>query len=170
MTKRARFLSREMWVGVAVGGVGMTVFFWNTISPRPDVGRLPREGDRVVHPVGFSIVRPGNMKADVREGALVFRVDGGRARLAPGMMVRRLDGKEDGMGFREYRLVEGAFQGRSALVSSGESGKYDAWMVRFERDGVWYEVSLHLPGPGRKAGEMPPVNWRIYLETFRVGE
>lgn len=167
MRASRKVLRRILYAAVVVLVFG-TGFVWleQIHSPHPDVTRPPNEKNRVLHPAGFSIVKPGRTKARVDPDALIIMPDGGRSRYTPSLMVRRWVEPPDLTTLREY--APGTFQGGEALIFNGPSGKYVTWAAVVRRGDNWFSVSLSLPegSPGSEA--MPPPGWLAYLNTFRV--
>jgi hypothetical protein len=137
----------------------------------------PREQDRVVHPSGFSIIKPQGWKErisvrhdPVPECDSINLQPNSKARITPFYSVRQLATapniermKNDG----GYTIVK--FQGRDALGHEAVSGKY--WIVeRFlERKSRWYSITLLLPD--EEGSEITvPVLWWSYLESFKTNE
>lgn len=57
MTRRKRWLIHGGIVCVIV--VAQVILLWMITSPYPDVRQPPAETNRIVHPAGFSIIKPG---------------------------------------------------------------------------------------------------------------
>lgn len=168
MSKRLTRRSVVDGVICVIAGAG---FFWldHVTSPYPAVDRPPDEKDRVWHPAGFSIVKPGRTTARLESDALVVVPDGGRSRYTPSLIVRRWGEPPDMQGLREGH--EGApwrFQGDEAWVFIGPTGKYVTWAAVFRRGGDWFTISLSLPEGMRGSEQMPSAEWLAYLNTFKA--
>jgi hypothetical protein len=170
MTRRKRWLIYGVVVCVIVAA--QAIFLSRSISPYPDVQQPPAEANRVVHPGGFSIVKPGRTRAIVEHASSVgddqitILPDGGRSRYAPVLSVRRLREPPDRSRLQRDGFQSGTFQGQDAFVSRGPSGEYDSYRVTTDRGGVWYEVALSIPRGDSAAGSIPSPDWQRYLETF----
>src|SRR4051794_28271891 len=109
---RKRVTRRLVVAGVICVIAGMK-FLWldRLTSPYPAVARPPDERDRVHHPAGFSIVKPGKTRVRVEPDALIVVPDGGRSRYTPSLIVRRWAEPPDlqGLGERD-RHAPGRFQ------------------------------------------------------------
>ena len=171
---------RRKWAILGAGLVVMVSAEWvwlsTVISPYPAVDEAPVEGNRVRHPAGFSIIRPGRTRAivskrgEVDPEMITILPDGGRSRYTPVMTALHLDNTPE-TGWLEWEGYKpGTFQGREAYVYRGPSGKYDSYGVITERSGKWYVISLLIPSGGELAGGELPERWRRYLESFEVGE
>jgi hypothetical protein len=137
----------------------------------------PREQDRIVHPLGFSIIKPQGWRERIYvrhdpvpyEDAIRLNPNS-KARLTPFYTVRRLVTSPDFEKLKTelgYRPVK--FQGRDALGHEGVSGKF--WSVGriFERQGNWYWITLLLPDEEGKELKVHP-DWWAYLESFSPKE
>src|SRR5437763_6444009 len=95
MTRRTRFWLLWCCVFCAVAVAGW-IWLDSIVSPYPDVAHPPAEANRVVHPAGFSIIKPGRTRATVETAAsagddqILILPDGGRSRYGPVLRVRRL--------------------------------------------------------------------------------
>ena len=170
MTRRKRWLIYGGIVCIIVAA--QWIFLSTIISPHPEVDQPPAEANRVAHPAGFSIIKPGRTKAIVTEASSVagdqitILPDSGRSRYTPGLYVSRLREPLDRGGLERNGYRPGSFQGQEALIYTGRSGEYDQYRVRTNRGGVWYEITLSLPGENRPSGWTPSPQWQRYLETF----
>jgi hypothetical protein len=170
MTRRKRWSIYGGIVCVIV--VAQVIFLSNVISPYPDVQQPPAEANRVVHPAGFSIVKPGRTRAIVETASSVgddsvnILPDGGQSRYTPVLNVRRLREPPDLSWLEREGFQAGTFQGQQALVYRGPSGKYDAYRVMTNRNGEWYEVALLIPGGDSALASIPSPEWQRFLETF----
>src|SRR5215470_14419749 len=96
--------------------VAQIVFLSTVISPYPDVQQPPAEANRVVHPAGFSIVKPGRTRATVETASSVgddsinILPDGGRSRYTPVLNVRRLREPADLSRLQRDGFQAGTFQ------------------------------------------------------------
>jgi hypothetical protein len=170
MTRRKRWL---IYGGiVCVIAAAQAIFLSTIISPYPDVRQPPADANRVVHPVGFSIVKPGRTRAIVAQASslgddqITILPDGGRSRYTPVLSVRRLREPPDRSRLERDGFQSGTFQEQDAFVYKGPSGKYDAYRVTTNRGGAWYEVALLIPGGDSPAGSVPSPEWQRYLDTF----
>lgn len=170
MTRHKRW---SIYGGIVCVIVAAQVIFISTIvSPYPAVGEPPAEADRVVHPTGFSIVKPGRTRAIVQtassigDDAINILPDGGRSRYTPMLNVRRLCEPPDLSRLDRDGYQAATFQGQPAFVYRGPSGKYDAYRVMTNRGGEWYEVALLIPGGESAPASIPSPEWQRYLETF----
>jgi hypothetical protein len=170
MTRRKRW---SIYGGIVCVFVVAQVIFLSTItSPYPDVRQPPAEANRVVHPTGFSIVKPGRTRAIVTSASSVsidqitILPEGGRSRYTPGLYASRLREAPDLSRLEREGFQAGSFQGQAALVYRGPSGKYDAYRVMMNRGGEWYEVALLIPGGDSAPASIPSPEWQRYLETF----
>ena len=170
MTRHKRWFTYGGVICVIV--VAQFIFLSRIISPYPDVRQLPPEANRVVHPTGFSIVKPGRTRAIVLTISTVGRdqisilPDGGRSRYTPGLYVSRLHEPPDHLRLEREGFQPGTFQGQQALVYRGPSGEYDAYRVMTNRGREWYEIALLIPGGGSDPASIPSPQWQRYLETF----
>ena len=171
MTRRKRWSIYGGIVCVIV--IAQLIFLSTIISPYPDVRQPPAEADRVVHPTGFSIVKPGRTRAIVTSASpvsidqITILPDGGRSRYTPGLYASRLREAPDLSRLEREWFQAGSFQEQAALVYRGPSGKYDAYRVMMDRGGDWYEVALLIPGGDSSPASIPSTEWRQYLETFK---
>ena len=163
--------------GAIVGALLVYAVFDMGLFYGPWPWQSPREHDRVVHPSGFSIIRPRGWRTRVyvRQNPLppddfINLTPGSMARITPCYSVHRLPKAPDTEPMQKtggYAPVK--FQGRDALGREAVSGKY--WIVDriFERNGRWYAISLLLPD--EEGSEMRvPAMWWPYLESFKPGE
>jgi hypothetical protein len=170
MTRRKRW---SIYGGViCVIAVAQFIFLSRIISPYPDVQRAPAEANRVIHPAGFSIVKPGSTRAIVEvassdgEDSITILPDGGRSRYTPILSVRRLGQPPDLSQLERDGFKGGAFQGQQAIVNKGPSGKYDLCRIVVNRGGEWYEVTLLIPGGDSDPASIPSPEWQRYMDTF----
>jgi hypothetical protein len=170
MTRRKRW---SIWAGIICAVLAAQFIYLSTItSPDPNVRHPPAEPNRVVHPAGFSIVKPGRTRAivlaatSVNDDEITILPDGGRSRYTSGLYVRRLRQPPDLSRLEHEGFRQGAFQGHDSLVYKGPSGEYFAYRVMTNRGGQWYEVSLLIPGADRSPASIPSPEWQRYLETF----
>jgi hypothetical protein len=170
MTRRKRW---SIYAGiVCIIVVAQVIFLSLIVSPYPSVRQPPAETNRVVHPAGFSIVKPGRTRAIVATASSVgndqisILPDGGRSRYTPGLYVRRLREAPDLPQLEREGFQAGTFQGQQALIYRGPSGTYDAYRVMANRGGEWYEVALLIPGGESPPASIPSPEWQRYLETL----
>lgn len=170
MTRRKQwFIYSVIFCVIVIAGV---IFLETIISPYPNVEQPPAEANRVVHPTGFSIVKPGRTRALVTSDSSVsidqitILPDGGLSRYTPGLYASRLREAPDLSRLAREGFQAGSFQGSAALVYRGPSGKYDAYRVVMNRGGEWYEVALLIPGGDSAPASIPSPEWQRYLETF----
>jgi hypothetical protein len=153
------------------------VFLLPAISPAPRIDIPPQEENRVRHPHGFSIIRPGRTKASFSEDGIGIVPDGGRSRYTESLVVHRLAGEPDRQRLEREGLRPGTFQDRDAFIRIGPSGRYDTWRAIINRGGWWYEIYLMTPASMELWQEEPTVptpppspEWMAYLNTLRVDE
>jgi hypothetical protein len=175
-TRRFQMTRRKRWS--IYGGiicaivVAQVIFLSNVISPLPDVQQPPAEANRVVHPAGFSIVKPGRTHAivetasSVSDDSINILPDVGGSRYSPVLNVRRLRDPPDLSRLERDGFQAGTFQGQQVIVYSGPSGTYDAYRVMTNRGGEWYEVALLIPNGDSAPASIPSPEWQRYLETF----
>ncbi len=170
MTRRKQWL---IYSGIVCVMAAAAIIFLLTISsPYPDVDEPPAEANRVLHPAGFSIIRPGRTRATIEPASpagddqITIRPDAGRSRYTPVLSVRRLRDLPERSRLEHDGFQPGTFQGQDALVYKGSSGKYDAYRVLTNRGGSWYEIALLIPGGESTAGSLPSPEWQRYLNTF----
>lgn len=171
MTRRKRWaIYGGIYCVLLVAGV---IFLETITSPYPEVLQPPAEANRVAHPAGFSIIKPGRTRA-ILESASSFGIDqiailpdGGRSRYTPGLYARRFSEAPDLPRLEREGFQAGSFQGQAALVYRGPSGKYDAYRVMMNRGGEWYEVGLLIPGGDSSPASIPSPEWQRYLESFK---
>lgn len=163
-----------MYGGIAcVIVVAQVIFLFRTASPYPNIRQPPVEANRVVHPTGFSIVKPGRTRAMVTsassdgEDAINILPEGGSSRYMPVLNVRRLHEAPDLARLGREGFRTGTFQGQPSLVYEGPMGKYDAYRVMTNRGGDWYAVTLLIPGGDGAPASIPSREWQRYLETFK---
>lgn len=170
MTRRKRWL---IYGGIAcVIVVAQSILLLNTLSPYPVIQTPPAEANRVVHPAGFSIVKPGRTRAlveaasSISDDQITILPDGGRSRYMPVLSASHFRESPDLSKLQHDGFVAGAFQGQSALIFRGPSGEYIAYRVIISRGSEWYEVALHIPGGDVSPESIPSPDWQRYLETF----
>ncbi len=157
---------------LCVIAIAQFILLSSIISPYPEVRQPPAEANRVMHPAGFSIVRPGRTRAIVVSASSVgtdqisILPDGGRSRYTLGLYASRLRVPPDPSQLERDGFRPGEFQGHDSFIYTGPSGKYDAYRVIANRDGAWYEVAILIPGGDSPPGSIPSPEWRRYLETF----
>jgi hypothetical protein len=171
---RIRFGKAEITVVVVVVALLLYAMIDIGLFYGPWPWQSPREQDRVVHPSGFSIIKPRGWKEriGVRHDPVlpydyISLYPDSKARITPFYSVQRLVTAPDAERMKKdgaYALVK--FQGIDALGREAVSGKY--WRVEriFEQNGNWYAISLMLP-----AGEGDEIkvhqSWWEYLESFK---
>ncbi len=171
MTRRKRWSIYGGIVCVIV--VAQSIFLLRTLSPYPNVRQPPAEANRVLHPAGFSIVKPGRTRAtvwtasSVGDDQITILPDGGRSRYTPGLYVSRLREPPDLARLKRDGFQAGSFQGQPAFVYNGRSGEYHAYRVMTNRGGEWYEVALSIPRGESSPALIPSPEWQRYLQTFK---
>lgn len=170
MTRRKRW---SIYGGIAcIVVAAQLIFLSNIVSPYPDVQQPPEEANRVVHPAGFSIVKPDRTHAivdaasSVGDDSINILPATGRSRYTPILHVRRFREPADPSRLERDGFKEGTFQGQPAFVYRGPSGKYDAYRIVITRGSEWYEVALLIPRGDDVAESLPSPEWQRYLETF----
>lgn len=172
MTRRKRWLIHGGIVCVIAAAGAVVLSIIAPTSPYPDVRQPPAEVNRVVHPLGFSIVKPGRTRAivarasSVGDDQIAILPDGGRSRYHPALSVRRLRKPPDHSRLEREGFQSGAFQEHNAFIYNGPSGKYHAYRVVTNRAGEWYEIALLVPGVYSPEESVPSPQWQRYLETF----
>lgn len=142
---------------------------FTVISPDPNVSQPPNEVNRVRHPDGYSIIRPGRTRAIVSEDGINISPDGGRSRYTPVFGVGRFPEFPDPAWLQRNEFRSGTFQGHPAFVRNGPSGEYDAYRVITNRGGKWYEITLLIPQDYYgESVTMPSAEWQRYLDTFEA--
>jgi len=130
----------------------------------------PREADRVRHPAGYSIVKPGNWEAKIQTKPSETMRDGITLQpekwisLEPSIWARRLlwppDVEKD---LLAKGYLEREFQGRKAWVSQQAPRKRVMRIAVFQDGESWYQVGVNLPGlEGTKIDD-----WWKYALTFQ---
>ena len=166
------------WLEVAVVlavVAGVSLVLLQSLSPAPRVSRPPDESDRVVHPQGYSIIRPVDTEVHVStepsgDSLDLLRVTpGGPGRYNTSVTVARLAEAPDTRQLQEregFRLA--SFQGQEAWVRVGDSGKYVEWVAVFHRGGQWFRLRLSEPAVHGRPPRMPPPLWVPYLDSFQT--
>jgi len=154
----------------------------------PAVAPPPKEDLRIVHPHGFSIVRPDGWGFDVAVGGQAQQGRGGvrvtptadciqifpvtKARMPEMLSVMRLPG-----GFAEpdatYRRIspEPHLQIKGAHAYAGQAGKYYHWFADVSpAGGLWFRISLMLPNDDLWSNTRVPDEWWPFINSFRTHE
>lgn len=165
---------RTEWTIIAVMIAAMLVAGFislnSILSPAPRLDLAPAEENRIVHPLGFSLVCPENYEAEIgtseRFGLdqIIMRPAWGRDRYTPIIFARQLSEPPEGLA----AMPRERFRGHQIPVRTGPSGKYEHWVALLNRGGEWYEVGVAIPQGARGDEPMPTAGWRRYLETFKV--
>lgn len=167
---------RTEWTIVAVIAVAILIGAWlylnSILSPAPRLDLAPAEENRIVHPLGFSLVCPENYVAEIGTSdsfgvdQIIMHPAWGRDRYVPFMFARQLPQPPEGY----ETMPRERFGTERVPVRTGPSGKYKHWVALLRRGGNWYEVGVAIPQGARGGEPMPTKGWRRYLETFRVEE
>ena len=130
----------------------------------------PREADRVVHPGGYSLIKPSEWIAKVAvkpnaqntRDSIELEPDKWIG-LAPSMWVKRFSQPPDLEKLRAEGFGDGTFHDAPALIYHRKPSKYltRRIVVRFGDD--WYELGLTLPG--LEATRLD--GWWRYIDSFR---
>ncbi len=129
----------------------------------------PDESNRVLHPLGFSIIVPPHWEVTLREGPELFASP---RELLPGRYIAGITlarygkmkpSQEDESDFHAVRFQgQPAFE-RTKVVLTRRSRRILAHNLIFQRGGEWYSLEYQLPGNR----ESLPQIMQTYFNTFR---
>lgn len=164
---RSGFIRTIGLVAAAVVVVGVLLYY--TLQP---AAGWPSEDRRVVHPAGFSIVRPTNW-----EQHLAFHRDGrgeDSLRLLPKQVVggteflkaMKLPAPATEAELRSKKYDSTTFAGSPAWdrITEQTFTKEHTRSLVFERDGVWFDVTVRRP----KTEPLRTGIWAAYADSFRI--
>jgi hypothetical protein len=130
----------------------------------------PQERDRVVHPAGYSVVKPRGWIAKI-----AVRPDAAGVRdsitleperwigLSPSIWVRRLATSPDVQTLQSEGYIRADFPGGHAMQHDTRRRRYLVRRAVFESGSEWFEVGCSLPDlEATRIGQ-----WWTYVETFK---
>ncbi len=132
----------------------------------------PRERERVIHPGGYSMIRPRDWASNVSISRSGTRLDGMEFSpvqwkgLPPKIWVRRLSSAPSSAVTQpDHGYVAVTFQGQAAWQSQTAGKHYMTRTIYFQRRGQWFEAAVTTAGVEAVNLE----SWWAFVETFEPG-
>lgn len=160
--------SRILFIIVVVAAVALGAYwlFWPASLPAFD------PANRVVHPFGYSLVKPANFEVNIgkghnRAGDNMVIYDPLHSKPAPSLAAQSIEGEPDWeqIGKRGFK-PGGKYKGHDAWIMTGPTGRGRAatWnhraVVKF--GDKWFEIGVADPG----YFDIDKSGWRPYFESF----
>ncbi len=183
---------RRKALGIAVGALvlGLTAAIVLPIRGLwdPSMALPPDEGLRIVHPHGFSIVRPDGWGYEMATAGQARQGRGGvpvtptadsilifpltKARMPEMLSVTGLPGAVPEPDATYRRISpEPHLQIKDAQAYAGQAGKYYHWFADVPTaGGLWFRISLMLPNDDLWSNPRVPDEWWSFINSFRTPE